>query len=161
MIIVLRIIHVKVDRRLNVTNKFKYQRRLSSRLTIVMFRGTPCMCKIHDIYQLSAPCTEYPRCRYSYSLRTYNCTFTEYSGLTTCTKYSGRCTLYRSNRLYRIFRTYNMYTVQESKYVQDNVYIVHCTGSKTFTERKGTRIIFILILGNTGRLYNIENSLLP
>jgi len=35
--------HVKVDRRLNVTNKFKYQRRLSSRLPIVMFRGTPCM----------------------------------------------------------------------------------------------------------------------
>ena len=29
MIIVSRIIHVKVDRRLNVTNKFKYQRRLS------------------------------------------------------------------------------------------------------------------------------------
>ena len=27
MIIVSRIIHVKVDRRLNVTNKFKYQRR--------------------------------------------------------------------------------------------------------------------------------------
>ena len=43
MIIVSRIIHVKVDRRLNVTNKFKYQRRLSSRLPIVMFRGTPCM----------------------------------------------------------------------------------------------------------------------
>ena len=43
MIIVSRIIHVKVDRRLNVTNKFKYQRRLSSRLTIVMFRGTPCI----------------------------------------------------------------------------------------------------------------------
>ena len=42
MIIVLRIIHVKVDRRLNVTNKFKYQRRLSSRLAIVIFRGTPC-----------------------------------------------------------------------------------------------------------------------
>ena len=43
MIIVSRIIHVKVDRRLNVTNKFKYQRRLSSRLAIVMFRGTPCI----------------------------------------------------------------------------------------------------------------------
>ena len=43
MIIVSRIIHVKVDRRLNVTNKFKYQRRLSSRLPIVMFRGTPCI----------------------------------------------------------------------------------------------------------------------
>ena len=43
MIIVSRIIHVKVDRRLSVTNKFKYQRRLSSRLAIVMFRGTPCM----------------------------------------------------------------------------------------------------------------------
>ena len=43
VIIVSRIIHVKVDRRLNVTNKFKYQRRLSSRLPIVMFRGTPCM----------------------------------------------------------------------------------------------------------------------
>ena len=43
MIIDSRIIHVKVDRRLNVTNKFKYQRRLSSRLAIVMFRGTPCM----------------------------------------------------------------------------------------------------------------------
>ena len=42
MIIVLRIMHGKVDRRLNVTNKFKYQRRLSSRLPIVMFRGTPC-----------------------------------------------------------------------------------------------------------------------
>ena len=42
MIVVSRIIHVKVDRRLNVTNKFKYQRRLSSRLPIVMFRGTPC-----------------------------------------------------------------------------------------------------------------------
>ena len=42
MIIVSRIIHVQVDRRLNVTNKFKYQRRLSSRLAIVMFRGTPC-----------------------------------------------------------------------------------------------------------------------
>ena len=42
MIVVSRIIHVKVDRRLNVTNKFKYQRRLSSRLAIVMFRGTPC-----------------------------------------------------------------------------------------------------------------------
>ena len=45
MIIVLRIIHVKVDRRLNVTNKFKYQRRLSSRLAIVMFCGTPCISK--------------------------------------------------------------------------------------------------------------------
>ena len=43
MIIVSRIIHVKVDRRLNVNNKFKYQRRLSSRLAIVMFRGTPCI----------------------------------------------------------------------------------------------------------------------
>ena len=43
MIIVSRIIHVKVDRRLNVTNKFKYQRRLSSHLAIVMFRGTPCI----------------------------------------------------------------------------------------------------------------------
>ena len=43
MIIVSRIIHVTVDRRLNVTNKFIYQRRLSSRLAIVMFRGTPCM----------------------------------------------------------------------------------------------------------------------
>ena len=43
MIIVSRIIHVKVDRRLNVTNKFKHQRRLSSRLAIVMFRGTPCI----------------------------------------------------------------------------------------------------------------------
>ena len=43
MIIVSRIIHVKVDRRLNVTNKFKYQSRLSSRLPIVMFRGTPCI----------------------------------------------------------------------------------------------------------------------
>jgi len=42
VIIVSRIIHVKVDRRINVTNKFKYQRRLSSRLPIVMFRGTPC-----------------------------------------------------------------------------------------------------------------------
>jgi len=42
VIIVSRIIHVKVDRILNVTNKFKYQRRLSSRLVIVMFRGTPC-----------------------------------------------------------------------------------------------------------------------
>jgi hypothetical protein len=43
MIVVSRIIYVKVDRRLNVTNKFKYQRRLSSRLAIVMFRGTPCI----------------------------------------------------------------------------------------------------------------------
>jgi len=43
VIIVSRIIHVKVDRILNVTNKFKYQRRLSSRLAIVMFRGSPCM----------------------------------------------------------------------------------------------------------------------
>jgi len=42
VVIVSRIIHVKVDRRLNVTNKFKYQRRLSNRLAIVMFRGTPC-----------------------------------------------------------------------------------------------------------------------
>ena len=42
MLIVSRIIHVKVNRRLNVTNKFIYQRRLSSRLAIVMFRGTPC-----------------------------------------------------------------------------------------------------------------------
>ena len=91
------------------------------------------MYNVHDIYQLSAPCTEYPRCRYSYSLRTYNCTFTKYSELTTCTKYSRRSTLYRKKKLYRIFRTYNMYTVQESKYVQDNVYIVHCTGSKTCT----------------------------
>ena len=50
MIIVSRIIHVKVDRRLNVANKFKYQRRLSSRLSIVMFRGTPCICS-HSHYQ--------------------------------------------------------------------------------------------------------------
>ena len=28
--------------RLNVTNKFKVQRRLSNRLATVMFRGTPC-----------------------------------------------------------------------------------------------------------------------
>ena len=49
MIIVSRIIHVKVDRRLNVTNKFKYQRRLSIRLAIVMFRGTPCI-KIYICY---------------------------------------------------------------------------------------------------------------
>ena len=48
MIIVSRIIHVKVDRRLNVTNKFKYQRRLSRRLAIVMFRGTPCMFIVYD-----------------------------------------------------------------------------------------------------------------
>ena len=68
------------------------------------------MYNVHDIYQLSAPCTEYSRCRYSYSLRTYNCTCTEYSGLTTCTKYSRRSTLYRKKNLYRIFRTYNMYT---------------------------------------------------
>ena len=47
MIIVSRIIHVKVDRRLNVTNKFKYRRRLSSRLAIVMFRGTPCRLDVH------------------------------------------------------------------------------------------------------------------
>ena len=46
MIIVSRIIHVKVDGRLNVANKFKYQRRLSSRLAIVMFRGTPCSRKL-------------------------------------------------------------------------------------------------------------------
>ena len=50
MIIVLRIIHVKVDRRLNVTNKFKYQRRLSSRLAIVMFRGTPCTITKYKIF---------------------------------------------------------------------------------------------------------------
>jgi len=42
VIFVSRIIHVKIDRRLNVTNKFIYQRRLSSRLAIAMFRGTPC-----------------------------------------------------------------------------------------------------------------------
>ena len=42
MIIVSRIINVKVDRRLNVTNKFIYKRRLSSRYAIVIFRGTPC-----------------------------------------------------------------------------------------------------------------------
>ena len=48
MIIVSRIIHFKVDRRLNVTNKFKYQRRLSSRLPIVMFRGTPCIKLVKD-----------------------------------------------------------------------------------------------------------------
>ena len=50
MIIVSRIIQVKVDRRLNVTNKFKYQRRLSSRLAIVMFRGTPCIYIYYLIY---------------------------------------------------------------------------------------------------------------
>ena len=50
MIIVSRIIHVKVDRRLNVTNKFKYQRRLSSRLAIVMFRGTPCITCILNLF---------------------------------------------------------------------------------------------------------------
>ena len=49
MIIVSRIIHVKVDRRLNVTNKFKYHRRLSSRLAIVMFRGTPCTSPITPV----------------------------------------------------------------------------------------------------------------
>ena len=48
MIIVSRIIHVKVDRRLNVANKFKYQRRLSSRLATVMFRGTPCTYLVHQ-----------------------------------------------------------------------------------------------------------------
>jgi len=48
VIIVSRIIHVLVDRRLNVTNKFKNQSRLSSRLAIVMFRGTPCI--YHIIY---------------------------------------------------------------------------------------------------------------
>ena len=42
MIIVSRIMHVKVDRRLNDTNEIKDQRGLSSRLAIVMFRGTPC-----------------------------------------------------------------------------------------------------------------------
>ena len=42
VIIVSRIIHVKVDRRINVKNKFKYQRRLSSRLAMFMFRGTTC-----------------------------------------------------------------------------------------------------------------------
>ena len=52
MIIVSRIIHVKVDRRLNVTNKFKYQRRLSSRLAIVMFRGTPCILTIFKVTDL-------------------------------------------------------------------------------------------------------------
>jgi len=40
VIIVSRIMHVKVDKRLNDTNKIKYQRRLKSRLAIVMFRGT-------------------------------------------------------------------------------------------------------------------------
>ena len=50
MIIVSRIIHVKVDRRLNVTNKFKYQKRLSSRLAIVMFRGTPCIQIMRAVY---------------------------------------------------------------------------------------------------------------
>ena len=35
VIVVSRIIHVKVDRILNVTNKFKYQRQLSSRLVVV------------------------------------------------------------------------------------------------------------------------------
>ena len=48
MIIVSRIIHVKVDRRLNVTTKFIYQRRLSSRLAIVMFRGTPCIKQLNN-----------------------------------------------------------------------------------------------------------------
>ena len=43
MIIVSRIIHGKADRKINVKNKFKYQRRLLSRHAIVMFRGTPCI----------------------------------------------------------------------------------------------------------------------
>jgi len=50
--IVSRIIHVKVDKRLNVTNKFKYQRRLSIRLAIVMFRGTPCIWLYLDVLKL-------------------------------------------------------------------------------------------------------------
>ena len=52
MIIVSRIIHVKVDRRINVKNKIKYQGRLSSRLAIVMFRGTPCLyqCSFKHIF---------------------------------------------------------------------------------------------------------------
>ena len=39
-----RIIHVKVGWRLNVSNKFRVQRRLSNRLATVMFLGTPCIC---------------------------------------------------------------------------------------------------------------------
>ena len=41
VVIVSRIIHVKVGWRLNVTNKFQDQRRLSSLLGTVRFRGTP------------------------------------------------------------------------------------------------------------------------
>ena len=48
MIVVSRIIQVKVDRGLNVKKKIKYQRRLSSRLAIVMFRGTPCITLIKN-----------------------------------------------------------------------------------------------------------------
>ena len=63
MIIVSRIIHVKVDRRLNVTNKFIYQRRLSSRLAIVMFRGTSCITPINLIYGIFPKRIEYSKFR--------------------------------------------------------------------------------------------------
>ena len=42
MDIVSRITHVKEGCRLNVTNKFKVQRQLSSRFDNVMLVGTPC-----------------------------------------------------------------------------------------------------------------------
>ena len=50
--IIVSIINVKVDRRLHVTNKFKYQRRLSSCLAIVMFRGTPCTVVLVTVFGL-------------------------------------------------------------------------------------------------------------
>ena len=75
------------------------------------------MYNVHDIYQLSAPCTEYSRCRYSYSLRTYNCTCTEYSGLQ------------------HVQNIQDVVHCTGKKVVQDiqNVQHVHCTGSKTCT----------------------------
>jgi len=42
MVIALRIIHVKVGWRLNLTNKFQDKKRFSNRLATVLFRGTPC-----------------------------------------------------------------------------------------------------------------------
>ena len=68
MIVVSRIIYVKVDRRLNVTNKFKYQRRLSSRLAIVMFRGTPC---ILIVFEISGRSRSYKEGKKKYLKRDY------------------------------------------------------------------------------------------
>ena len=46
--IVSGIIRVKVGCRLNVTNKFKVERRLLIRLASVMFRGTPCIIWLYN-----------------------------------------------------------------------------------------------------------------